>query len=194
MSFNQITPPTNKALDTATVKKHLRVEHTEDDTYIEGLIDAVTLYLEKQARRQLITATFQLRLDSFPNEIRFPRAKLQSVDSVAYIDPNGQPQTLDPSFYEIDVNAEPGIMRLAHDQKWPEVRNHPGVITINYKGGYGDDPADIPSHVRSALMLHITTLYDNRASVTMDEIPRRIPNSYEALVSTIRVHYGDETF
>ena len=63
----QTVAPTLEPLTLAEVKRHLRIDHTDDDVYINDyLIPAAREYVEDETERQLITATWALKLPGCP--------------------------------------------------------------------------------------------------------------------------------
>ena len=101
-------------LTTAEAKTHMRVDTSDDDTYIASLISAATQYAQDRTNRQFINATFKLRLDGFiSTQLWIPRAPLSSVTSVQYVDENEATQTLSTDLYKVDTQALPGRIRIA---------------------------------------------------------------------------------
>jgi hypothetical protein len=68
--------------------------------------------------------------------IRPPGGRLQSVQSIDYIDDNGDPQVLDPSMYQVDLYQEPGRIVPSFGNVWPTTRTQLGAVTISYTVGF----------------------------------------------------------
>ena len=67
MSLALVTAPTIEPLTLSQVKRHCRVSIDDDDDLVtEDLIPAVRDRCELVTGRQLVEATWDLRLDSFP--------------------------------------------------------------------------------------------------------------------------------
>ncbi|MFM0330658.1 head-tail connector protein [Paraburkholderia strydomiana] len=107
-------------------------------------------------------------------DIPFPR--LQSVDAVKYIDPNGVLQTMDPSAYVVDAISEPGVLTPKTGTYWPDTENTTNAVQISFTAGYGD-AADVPAGIKSWILLRVGALYENREEVsvatrvTVQELP-----------------------
>jgi hypothetical protein len=84
-------------------------------------VTAARRFVEDKAGRQFVTATARLTLDRFPftcsyqwlpsperRTIVVPRAPLQSVTSIAYVDAGGDTQTLSANSYRVDVRVTVG--------------------------------------------------------------------------------------
>ena len=70
------------------------------------------------------------RADCFPNgEFRLPPSPLVSVQTVSYVDSDGNNQTLSSSAYEVITDEMPGFIRIAnrldrHYQRMDNARPH----------------------------------------------------------------------
>jgi uncharacterized phiE125 gp8 family phage protein len=115
--------------------------------------------------------TWKWVLDGFPCAafIELPKPPLQSVTHVKYRDTDGVQQTWDASNYVVDAPAGPrcarGRISLAHGVSWPATYGQAGDVEIQFVCGYGDASSDVPSRLRSAMLLEIETLYAHRGSV-----------------------------
>lgn len=173
MGLKLVIPPVLEPLGKEEVKRHLRIDGSEQDDYIVELIQAIRQFAEVFTNRQFMTATYDFFLDRFPTsnghsefsqpEILIPRPPLQSVTSISYVDLNGATQVLATSVYEVDTGLEPGIVRLKFDQSWPSTRTHANAITIRFVSGYQDE-TKIPATIKHAMKLHAGLLYENRES------------------------------
>ena len=71
MKYNSVTRATGPAVEPLTVaeaKLHLRVDISDDDTYIGTLITAAREWVENYLDRTLITTQLILRAAEFPTE------------------------------------------------------------------------------------------------------------------------------
>lgn len=66
MALKLITAPTIEPVTLEEIKEHCRIDGAEDDNLLTSLITVARQEAEKITRRQLITATWELRLDHFP--------------------------------------------------------------------------------------------------------------------------------
>ena len=177
MSLEIITPPATTPISRAELKTHLRVDTTAEDDYIDTVILAATDYFEQRSWRQLITATYGMYLDDFPTDyIEFPKAPLQSITSVQYVDTSGVTQTWSSALYEVDIKSEVGRLRPIDGEGFPGVDNVYNAVTITFKAGYGDAGTDVPDMIRSTIKLIGAYFYENRQNITtgtrsVSEIP-----------------------
>ena len=172
MGLAVVTPPTEEPVSLAELKSHLRVDSTDDNDYITALGKAGREWVESYCNRQLVTATYDYRIDRFTSEISLPLPALQSVTSVKYIDTDGATQTVAGATYEIDTDQEPGCIRLAYEKSWPDDRRSvKNAITIRFVAGYGAASA-VPDQIKAAINLYVGHLYEHREAVTVGRISR----------------------
>jgi uncharacterized phiE125 gp8 family phage protein len=183
--------PATEPVTTAEAKSHLRVDYSDDDTLIGSLITAARQYAEMVLDRQIITATWSMRLNRWPcvtrwnewGEIRLPKPPLVSVTSVAYVDSNGTSQTFSTSDYIVFTpTKQQGSIRLNYGEAWPTHRSQPGAITIVYVAGYGAAAA-VPVVVKQAILLIVGHLYENRENTTAQSL-MSIPLGARALLDS----------
>lgn len=187
-----VTAPAEEPLTLAEAKAHLRVDASNEDDLIAALIVAARELAETRQRRALVTQTWDLTLDRWPYgggyydrairqmgpgsplwlpntgqlPIELPRPPLQSVTSIAYVDPEGNSQTLDPSAYVVSTGT-PGRIAPAYGLTWPSIRNQIDAVTIRYVAGYGAASA-VPKATKQAILLLVGHLYENREAVAVN--------------------------
>ena len=167
MKLKLNTAPANPAVSVLDAKTHLRVDHSDDDAYIQGLIEAATSAIETEANRQLITATWDQHLDYFPDckPIMLYRPPVQSIESITYTDEDGSTQTVSTSTYKLtDPNNAYATVTLQDNQNWPtDEIDERDAVKVTYKAGYGDSDSDVPRSLRVALLMLVATLYECRS-------------------------------
>lgn len=185
MALVVITPPAEDPVSVEQAKDNSRVEVGDEDALIAGLITSGTQVAEAFTRRQLITATLELSLDSFPaidKPIQLPKPPLQSVTSIKYIDRDGVEQTL--TGFQVDTSCEPGRIAPAFGTSWPDTRDLLGAVKIRYVAGFGD-PDAVPQGLRVAIQQMVSGWFENRESMETKTITRT-PMSAEFLMSPHR--------
>lgn len=154
-------------------KLHLRVTGADEDDLINNCIVAARQHFEDATNRALINQTWVLTLDRWflRHEVNrrwlyLPKSPLSSVTSVYYVDENGDSTLWDSSNYNVDTNSEPGRLELGYDKTWPVTRDQVNAITITYVAGYGSSASDVPQGIKSAILLLVADLYQNRETFT----------------------------
>lgn len=196
MSLSLVAGPSSDAISLATAKAHLRLaqDWTDEDGLIgDILIPAVIERCEASTRRQLVTATWAVRLDAFPGGwlagavgwrpwfgmdptrgyfLDVPKPPLQSVVSVTYVDTAGVTQTWDPSNYLVDAPAGPRCARGRLAPKfgivWPFTQMQINAMTLTFMAGYGADEDAVPALLKAGMLMDLGTLYEHREAVLAD--------------------------
>jgi len=154
-------------------KAHLRVDHTNDDSYIDGLITSARKRAEQFLHRKLLEHTLTGYLDEWPSgdSIILPFGNLQSVSTVKYTDTDGDQSTFDSGDYIEATETEPGQVILAYGESWPSVTLYPSnPIEIIFVAGYGAAASDVPEPIRHAIKLIIGDMYENREDIIIGAI------------------------
>lgn len=160
-----ITAPSAEPVTLTEAKLHLRVDDNADDVLIGALITAARQHAEHDTRRALVTQTWKLVLDRFPDgEVTLDHAPVTGVLSVNYIDPDGVDRTLDASGFKLDTATEPCRLVPAYGTTWPDTRCEINAVSILYTCGYGA-PEDVPESIKRWMLLRIGALYENREEV-----------------------------
>lgn len=187
MGLKLITPPAATPIALADAKAHLRVDFADDDASITAYLNAAVDYVDGPGGflgRALVKQTWQLTLDAFPcanNPIELPLPPLISVAEVK----NGS-AVLDPSQYRVDTASEPG--RVFAASSWPSL-SEGDQVSITFTAGYvqGAPEAEaVPFSIKAAILLLLGTLYENRASVVIDQSAIVMPWAAEQLLRRYR--------
>ena len=186
------TPPATEPVSVGEAKTHLRVEQTaiDDDGYIAGLIRAAREHVESYTRRAIINTTYALTLDGFPADgvIRLPRNPVSSITSVAYVDYEGNSQTVSASLYRLDETSLVARLTPAYGEAWPSAQFTTKAVTITFVAGYGVSDSDVPESIKHAIKLMIGTYFDPvRETVVMGDSPSEVPQSAQFLLGPYRI-------
>jgi uncharacterized phiE125 gp8 family phage protein len=165
MALKLITPPVTEPIALEDAMNFCRIDSDADVVTMGLMITTARLEAEKITRRQLITATWEFRLDAFPGTIYLPMPPLQSVTSVKYLDAAGVEQTLvENTDYLVDSYSEPARITLAYGATWPPTYPVVNAVRIQFVSGYGVADSDVPESIRHWILLFIGALYENRES------------------------------
>lgn len=198
MPLYLIEAPVLPVISTVDAKKHLRIDHSDDDDFIDGLVEAVTLHVEGRdgwLRRALVSQTWELRSEGFCNPIDIPLPPLIAVESVKYYDADSALQTASTDLYEV-VGAggiEKAKIRLLSGQSWPATAyQRAESVIIRFRAGYvdtADSPAsgNVPAPIIAGLKLMLGTLYEMRETIVVGQSVVRMQDAAEALLSPYRI-------
>lgn len=166
-----ITPPVWDPITLAEAKAHLRIDDSDSDALVAGLIAAAVAYFDGWTGilgRALEPQTWEMRFDRFPAWIRIPLGPVVSVTSIKYDDRDGAEQTVDPGLYQLDAAPVEACVVLAPGASWPTTADTVNAVRVRWVAGTG-----CPEPVRHALLLLIGHWYEHREAVgaAADELP-----------------------
>lgn len=188
------TAPAAEPLSTSDAKLHLRVDHSTDDAYIDTLVESARLEVERRTGRALIDQTWTMKVPRFPASgyaIEIPRAPLQSVTSVAYVDAAGDSQTWASSNYSVDAPdgeyAERGLIVPDYGVAYPSTQGHLFDVTVVFVAGYGAAASAVPATLVEAVRLLVAHWYDTRTPVVVGTITANVPQSIASILDNYRL-------
>lgn len=155
---------TDPIVTTAEIKEQLRIDHVDQDVFIDSLAKAAEEWVESALKRQLRTATWDLHLDCFPGLIEIRKCPVASITSVTYTDTDGDSQTLAASNYSADLKGEPARIEEAYNTTWPSTREIFNAVTIRFVAGYGAASA-VPERAKTAVKMLVDHWYWNPANI-----------------------------
>jgi uncharacterized phiE125 gp8 family phage protein len=185
-SLERVTEPAVEPVTLTEAKQHLRVDTSDDDTYITGLITAARQWVEEYLDRSLVSTQWRMRVDTFPLEFTLPRppmatsGTLTSTTVTYTLTPTSTntatltTTTLSTTTYRVDREATPGKIRTIYGGTWPSHLADPNAITVTWWGGYGSSSTDVPRAIRHACLMLIGHLYERRLaadSMASNEVP-----------------------
>lgn len=201
-----VSAPESEPVSLVEAKLHLRVDFSDEDDLILGLISAAREVVEGKLRRAVFQQTYKLSLDQFPYPtgtltrspkqrenylfpsiyfadyaLELPRTKVTSLESITFQDMTGETVPLPEDRYAIDLNSEPARIVPANGGTWPYINSYsPGSIKITFKAGEWDADT-VPASVKQAMLLLIGHWYSNREAVT-DKPMTTLPMAVECLL------------
>lgn len=219
MSLRKIQEPAIAPITRDEAKAHLRVTDDLEDDLIDSYILAATDAVENELSRSLISQQWRLTLDCFPSNYLFSRKSLErqlrerrnpdsafrginegneivlrnptiiSVDLVEYTDQDGVLQTLPSSMYDVDTEMEPGRLVLKEEYTWPETKNVPNAVKIEYTAGYGASATAVPAAIKQAILYTVAHYFDNREQVVMAPgiVVAEVPKTVTWILAPYRV-------
>ena len=186
-SLTETVAPVAEPVTTAEAKLHLRVDHGDEDAYIDTLVATARQHIELVTRRAMVDTTFTLKMDAFPTEIRPPRSPLSSVSSITYVDTDGATQPLSASVYSVDTDTEPGRISLAFNQSGPDIREQNNAVVVTFVAGYGSAATDVPAALVTTVKMLAGHYYEFPVPVIAGATATKIPMNIESLIWIHRV-------
>lgn len=160
-----VTGPSGDVVTLAEAKTHLRVTHSNDDTYITALLSSVITNIESESNLKILTQTWKQVLDDFPcgNQVKFMLDPVSSVTSVTYVDENGDTQTMSVSDYQFVSWRRPQRLYRGEDlSDWPTTKvGRMGSVQITFVVGYANAAA-VPEPIKQAIKVELADMYWKR--------------------------------
>lgn len=175
------TDPATEPVTLAEIKSHLRIDGSSEDTQLSLFISVARQYIEQVTGIAMITQTWTLTLDHWPNdsrqwwdgvkkgpmslingasvsEVQLPRYPLQSISSITV---EGSAITV-ADVFTVDTQQYPGRLVLKQSATLPSYTETANAIVIVYVSGFGDDDTDVPNTLRLAVLQMAANLYTHR--------------------------------
>lgn len=145
--------PAVEPVSLADVKTYLRIDHTDDDSFLNDLIEAARDAAETYLRRSLITQTWVLTYDeNIPFHVDLPHGPVQSITSVVAEAEDTSTVSVNSAAYKLLAND---VLRVEG-----YVSSH--KIHVTYVAGYGDAASDVPAPIRQGIIHHVGMIVERR--------------------------------
>ncbi len=186
MSAILLTAPEAEPLSVADAKAFLRVEHDDDDAVIAALIAAARNHIEALARLGLMTQTWRIVLDRWPQDGRIrPRlGPLQSVSAARVYNEANAASPIDAGRFIVD--AASGTIAAPGWSLAVPGRAAAG-IELDVVIGFGAQASDVPQVLLQAIRMLVSHWYENRSLVAIGQTVAMLPPSVNAMISSYRV-------
>jgi uncharacterized phiE125 gp8 family phage protein len=212
LKLKRLTEPQELPLSLAEAKAFLRIDEdlTAADALVMALLRSAVSHMERWTGRALVTQTWRLTLDRWPEQssilsqdwegwrqgadlvtrrdfIEIPKPPLQSITTFQVFDTTDAAAAVATTVYFVDTESEPGRVGSRFGQTWPSttLRPHNG-IQITFVAGYGDTWNEVPDAFLQATRLLLAHSYENRA-VCDEASAVAIPASAQALLRPYRL-------
>lgn len=174
MKKTLITAPAVLPVSVEEVKDHLRISNSDlnFNQQIKGLITSAVERVESDTGRALISQTWDLVFDSWPDLIWqdihakikrvMPLGVCQSVVSITYLDENEDSQTVSSDQYEISGLGTDACRIVFHsdgDFEYPDLYEV-DPVTVRILCGYGS-AGSVPEMIRTAIKIIVSDLFDD---------------------------------
>lgn len=185
MTLKLHTAPTAEPITRANTKIKLGIAaaDTTSDTQLDWMIPAARRWVEQRINRALITQTWQLYLDSFPDMIRLPLGNVQSITHIKYTAQDGTVTTINAADYQTDLVSIPARLLPSYAAgSWPVARDNTlNAVDVQFVAGYGLAAA-IPEDIIEALYRIVGHWLNNQTALEHGTTITKIPFAVEQML------------
>lgn len=184
MRLTQTTAPITTSVDLVLAKVQCRVEHSDDDSFIDSLIGAADRHIERILGRAVMPQTWLLELAAWQDVLVLPVEPVRSV-VVTYTDAAGDQQTLDAASYSL--SAWPSMAtewRFVSGALQPELHEGEYPVRFAIAAGYANAYA-VPDDLKAAVQMLVSHWYQHREAVAAGAMTE-VPMGVSALIAPYR--------
>lgn len=207
--YYRVTYPASAPITLAQAKAHLRIDSDDEDDFVQTLIDVATQIFDGTGKARdgilgcaMMTQTWMLETQQwvFPFRRKWPRlasdyriwiehGPVQAVETIqvyagdVLVDwPSDQ--------WRVGYEDTRAFITTAPNCSWPTFDFREDAFQVSFTTGYGDNPTDVPAALRSAMLLMIGHLFENRQSVIVSAsraVAIEVPQTIETLIAPYKV-------
>jgi uncharacterized phiE125 gp8 family phage protein len=176
-------------------KLYLRVDNDDEDSIITSMITSVREKVESLLWRPLISQTWKLYFDNLNDSedaailaqqnaiISINKCPIQAIDSIQYVDSNGETQTWSSGNYQVDLISEPCRVRLIAMP--PMKADTMNALWFNFTAGYSDND-NIPKKILQAMYMLLGHYYEHRETVIVGVNSSELPMAVDYLLEEFK--------
>lgn len=198
-SYKVVNAPINTLFILDDIKNYLRLDtgDTSEDSLLLSLQSTAVSLVEKYTNRTLLTTTFKTHRDVFFNiqnnlhtsdywELK--KSPLQSVSSIKYYNKSNVLVTVNTNIYYNTFEDIYSKIFLNDGFKFPsDILNRFQAIEIEFIAGYGNDSSSVPNEIKNAVLMLISSMYENRGDCSQGNCSQLINSSVKQLISKYRI-------
>jgi uncharacterized phiE125 gp8 family phage protein len=185
-TWKVIVEPTLEPVTVEELKTFARIDGVDEDSLLETFIISIRKKVEYYLGKSLIQQTIRLTMDEWnSNIIELPMSPLISVSSVTTIDEDDTETTYSSSNYYVITESIPGQLVIKDSASNPiNTVRCKGGYRITYLAGYGSLARDVPSVIKTSIMVGATKLYENR------DFTEELPTEVKVLLQMFKADRG----
>ncbi|GBU17223.1 MULTISPECIES: hypothetical protein [Methylobacterium] len=171
--YRRLEAPTAAVVDVPRARRHLRLDEDDDgeDLDIEAAIDAATAHVDGRTgvlNRALVS---QVWLATAPRPMAaagglpgfvLDLVPIQAVTTVEVLQGGVYAVLPTSAWRTVAMTADRVAVVPARGAAWPAYDFDPEAWRITFRAGYGDAGEAVPSPIRSAILLLVADLFDQR--------------------------------
>lgn len=185
MPLTELAPPETAPVTLAQVKQHLRIDHNEDNDYLDELIEAARLHVEAVSGHALIARSLRQYVDdiSLSRTARLEAWPVQDIETVTAYNATGEAVTLAPNQYRLLRTGDGVSFVLGDDVALSDFQNG---LEIDFSAGHGESGVDVPSNITRAILVLIAHWYEYRGTLAPGQETAIIPAGLDKLLAPVK--------
>lgn len=160
--YNRTVAPATFPVTTAQAKAACEVTFSDDDDYIDALIEAATRVVEEKSGKQLVSQTWTRTSPDAIGRLAIDKRPLIAVTGMTYYDRDDSSQSLTLSNFYVYKSEDRAWIEPKDGYEWPDMRDRMDALTITFTAGY----TTVPETLVQAIKMLIREWYDTRATAT----------------------------
>ncbi len=180
MGLALITAPTAEPLTVTQAKLFLRIDTTDEDSFIGECITAARNKIEEITHRQLMTATYRYSTNQLIDGtyLILPKPPTATVTAVNAVSAAGVVSTISTSTYIIPIDAQPGHVIFTTTPDFDCRR--PDALRVTFTAGYGTASSYIPPLLIQGIYLLLEPLYRRSADQDVFDCVEKVATQWIA--------------
>lgn len=188
-TLDVVTEPVAEPLSLTEVKTALRIDGSDEDTFLALLISTARRLVEQWTGRALVSTVYRATFQAFPPGTRYfelPRTPVTAIGSIVYTDTNAVATTLDAADYTVALGdaIRPARIVPAYLTWWPQTRGHIDDVAITFTAGYAD-AASVPAELRSLVWMLADYTYKRPTSREDGNLHRHMESALDLFLPTV---------
>lgn len=185
MTSYLLTGPVSEPVSLAEAKAYLRIDDGAEDALVTTLIAAARLHVEGIAGRALLTQSWRLVLDAWPEDrlVRLPVGPVSIITAIRAYDHAGTAHAISLAQFQT-LAGENRLLLPISVAGMPVTRERAG-IEVDYVAGFGT-AADVPQDLRQALLGLIAHWFEHRDAVIVAGSGAVVPVGFDRLIERYR--------
>ena len=185
------TPSTTQIMTTAECKTHLRVDYTDDDTYIASLAMAAQQAFEEYCNIILMSTEVKQVSQFWDDTFELFKSPVQNsgqatINWIKYYDINNVFQTWDAANYNTNIYSCPLQIMPNENIDYPSIYSRLDAIEVKYTIGY-ETTGEVPHLIKQCLLILVGQWYENRQEAVVDPGIGTIPMTARYIMDKYKI-------
>lgn len=185
------SPSAVQIMSTVECKKHLRIDFSNDDDYINSLAMMAQQTIENYCNIILMETTVRQYCQFWEDTFELFHSPVQnsgeaSITHIKYYDDNDVLQTLASSKYSVNLYSCPVQIVPAQNEAYPPLYNRLDAIEVRYRVGYPTS-AEVPQAIKQCILILVGQYYENRQVAVVGRSVGTIPMTAQYLMEKYKI-------